>query len=44
MLFRRCTHARVEVVGARPSAVHWAEGVFQEWGKLIYQLTAERRC
>jgi len=44
MLFRRCTRARIEVVGARPSLVHWVEGVFQEWGKLAYQLTYERSC
>jgi uncharacterized SAM-binding protein YcdF (DUF218 family) len=44
MVFRRCTRTRVEVVGARPSVVHWFEGVFQEWGKLVYQLTAERSC
>ena len=44
MLFQRCTRTRIEVVGARPSLLHWVEGVFQEWGKLAYQLTAERAC
>jgi uncharacterized SAM-binding protein YcdF (DUF218 family) len=44
LLFRRCTRSRVEVVGTRPSLVHWVEGVFEEWGKLAYQLTAQRSC
>ncbi len=44
MLFRRCTSARVEVVPARPSVLHWVEGLFQEWAKLGYQLTVRRGC
>ena len=44
MLFRRCFHGRLDVVGARPPFWRWVTGVPDEWGKLLYQLTFQRGC
>ncbi len=45
MLFRRCYHRKLEVVGARPvDAANWAHNIFWEWPKLIYESTLVRGC
>ena len=44
VLFRRCLDGPVSGVSARTSPGAMALNVPFEWGKLLYQLTVERRC
>jgi uncharacterized SAM-binding protein YcdF (DUF218 family) len=44
MLFHRCFHGRLNVVGSRSTWWRLPEEWASETGKLIVQLTAERGC
>jgi DUF218 domain-containing protein len=44
MLFRRCTHAKLQLVPARTTVVGYLENIPLELGKFAYQLTLDRRC
>jgi uncharacterized SAM-binding protein YcdF (DUF218 family) len=44
ILFRRCTPARVELVGWDPPPLSWAKGVVSEWAKLAVALALRRAC
>jgi uncharacterized SAM-binding protein YcdF (DUF218 family) len=44
ILFRRCTDAAVRGVGADTSAWAIARNLPFEWGKLLVQLTLDRKC
>ena len=44
MLFHRCTHAKLQLVPARTTAVGYLENIPLELGKLAYQLTVDRHC
>ena len=44
MLFDRCTGRRPEVVAAKTTVLNYVVDVPWEWGKLLYQLTADRSC
>ena len=44
LLFRRCYHGRLAVVGAHAPLWRRAQGVATEWPKLVYQLVVRRDC
>jgi uncharacterized SAM-binding protein YcdF (DUF218 family) len=44
VLFKRCFHGRLAVVGSMPSVRHLLNGALQEWPKLIYEETLVRTC
>jgi uncharacterized SAM-binding protein YcdF (DUF218 family) len=44
LLFRRCYHGRVAVVGVRPGVWRSIQGTAGEWPKLVYQVVFSRGC
>lgn len=44
MLFRRCYHRGLAVIGTRYRLKDIVPEIFSEWGKLLYQLTFQRSC
>jgi uncharacterized SAM-binding protein YcdF (DUF218 family) len=44
ILFQRCFHGDVETVGAPFPVLRTPAFVVSEWGKLLYELTIDRRC
>ena len=44
LLFRRCFHGPLAVVGSQPSLEHFVLGAVQEWPKLVYEETILRSC
>jgi len=44
MLFRRCTHVKLEFVPARAALQAYLRNIPLEWAKLAYQLTVRRTC
>lgn len=44
VLFERCFHGPVAVVGSEPSLHNLLQGALQEWPKLVYEETLIRSC
>jgi uncharacterized SAM-binding protein YcdF (DUF218 family) len=44
VLFERCFHGRLAVVGSMPSVRNLLNGALQEWPKLVYEETFVRTC
>jgi uncharacterized SAM-binding protein YcdF (DUF218 family) len=44
ILFKRCFHGPLAVVGSMPSLKNLFDGALQEWPKLVYEETLVRSC
>ena len=44
VLFKRCFHGKLEVVGSEPSLHNLLRGAISEWPKLVYEETLIRTC
>jgi uncharacterized SAM-binding protein YcdF (DUF218 family) len=44
MIFRRCYHKGLAVIGTSYPVTYTPAAIVSEWGKLLYQLTFQRSC